>query len=438
MPVSFNVADHPANPVDLTAAQVDGLSPEMILSKACAHQYRSAGEILGSSFDTYEAPSSSGFKRRLSKLNPFTNRKDFPPTTMADSSKVRNVIPTPNGFVHTVLSAYNKHHNLIVRPDDVWLAILTQFNFFVNANAERLRANFVAHEGKQVLKVKRQASRHSMNFAEMSRSMAGQLGEVVVDPGLRAWVLPEFSTTTTLDTTTAAIVMMSTLKSYFEFYFTSIECGIPRVKLDGTKADWEALLKRLEKLKEYGVETIAWYHLLFPVISSFVSAFDAPGDPANVTFWQKVAHYLRGGSGPSYYSGWICAFCVFNEEGKWIGLPLKYDVCASKLLLVPEMLTVFHRRPSRPRPRKTYPRKSSGHATYAIMAPLRCLTEAIHRSMRWTARISPPPTSKSRLSWTTRGIPTLRIHAPWLQVLSGLAPRPARTRTMRRWTPCSR
>jgi hypothetical protein len=49
--------------------------------------------------------------------------------------------------VHTVILAYNKHHALIIRPDDVWLAILTQISLFVSANAELLRASFVAHEG---------------------------------------------------------------------------------------------------------------------------------------------------------------------------------------------------------------------------------------------------------------------------------------------------
>lgn len=34
-----------------------------------------------------------------------------------------DIIPQRNGFVHTVVEAYNQHRALIVRPDDVWLAI---------------------------------------------------------------------------------------------------------------------------------------------------------------------------------------------------------------------------------------------------------------------------------------------------------------------------
>jgi hypothetical protein len=96
-------------------------------------------------------------------------------------------------------------------------------------------------------------------------------------------------------------------------------CGIPRVTLEGEKEDWENILTRLEKLKEYGDETTAWYHLLVPVISRFVGAFDSPDAEENIEFWQKVAHYQGGGSGPTWIAGWINAFCVFDEKGKWVG-----------------------------------------------------------------------------------------------------------------------
>jgi hypothetical protein len=96
-------------------------------------------------------------------------------------------------------------------------------------------------------------------------------------------------------------------------------CGIPRVTLEGEKEDWENILSRLEKLKEYGDETTAWYNLLVPVISRFVGAFDSPDSEENIEFWQKIAHYQGGGSGPTWIAGWINAFCVFDEKGKWVG-----------------------------------------------------------------------------------------------------------------------
>jgi hypothetical protein len=229
-----------------------------------------------------------------------------------------NIVPSDNGFVRTILDAYNYHRALIIRPDDVWLAISVQFSFFVNGNAELLRSQFVTHEGKKELVVKAFGTRYTVDFGHMARTMADEIQKNVVDPSLREWIVPEFSTTTTNDTTVCSMVMMATLKEYFSYKFMLL-CGIPRVRLEGEKKDWENILKRLERLKEYGLQSIAWYHLLVPIVSRFVKAFDEPNGLENVNFWQRVAHYNGGGSGPTWLSGWITEFCVFDAQGRWLG-----------------------------------------------------------------------------------------------------------------------
>ena len=93
-------------------------------------------------------------------------------------------------------------------------------------------------------------------------------------------------------------------------------CGIPSVTLEGEKSDWEKLLSRVDKLEKFGAETSAWAALLRPIFRRFIKAFD--GEP-DVDFWGRVCHYNYGGSGPTYLSGWITAFCVWNDEGKWQG-----------------------------------------------------------------------------------------------------------------------
>ncbi|KAE9388072.1 hypothetical protein BT96DRAFT_927257 [Gymnopus androsaceus JB14] len=61
------------------------------------------------------------------------------------------VVHQNNGLVNTLLKAYSAHHAVSIRPDDVWITILTQFSFFVNANAEELRDKFVAHKVRNIL-----------------------------------------------------------------------------------------------------------------------------------------------------------------------------------------------------------------------------------------------------------------------------------------------
>ncbi|KAH9899279.1 hypothetical protein C8Q73DRAFT_679271 [Cubamyces lactineus] len=221
--------------------------------------------------------------------------------------------PESNGFVYAVFRAYANHHNLRIRPDDVWLAILTQLCFYVNAHAEELRHYFVAHEGKKELVVQASGTRYTVDFASLARQMTGKIHENVLDNTLVEWILPDFTTTTTKDTTICSVVMMSTLKAYFE-YTMDIICGIPYVTLEGTKADWQKLLKRLDRLYEMGDEPSVWAEMLRPILRRFVSAFD--GEP-DVQFWEHVLFHLHEMCGQDDITGWLTAFSVWDHKGRW-------------------------------------------------------------------------------------------------------------------------
>jgi len=72
--------------------------------------------------------------------------------------------------------------------------------------------------------------------------------------------------------------------------------------------------------------------MLRTVLSRFVRSFDVFSPNAAspdvdigeeekaslVEFWNKIADYHGGGSGPTYLSGWITAFSPWSSEGKWI------------------------------------------------------------------------------------------------------------------------
>ncbi|KAF9350896.1 hypothetical protein BGX26_010966, partial [Mortierella sp. AD094] len=219
MPVTFSPTRIPAEPFD--SGRVKLLSQQQLFKLACNDQYKLSDEILQSSLQA-----------------------------------TSDILPRHNGFVLTLSEAYNEHRALIIRPDDVWTAILVQFNFFVNGNAELLRSQFVSHEGQKTLKVEEIGNRYTVDFGKMAQDMTAEIDRNVVDPSLRKWILPTFTTTTNNDTIVSSVIMMATMKKYFKYIF-SLRCGLPRVTIEGEKRDWENILERLEKLKEYGLETIA-------------------------------------------------------------------------------------------------------------------------------------------------------------------------------------
>ncbi|KAH6915754.1 hypothetical protein BKA70DRAFT_469420 [Coprinopsis sp. MPI-PUGE-AT-0042] len=256
-----------------------------------------------------------------------------------------NIIPENNGFIKTVVTAYNQHHHLVLRPDDVWIAILGQFHHYVNAHAEELRDRFVAHEGKEKLTVIATGNRYSVDFGNLAKQMTDLIDQNVVDKELKEWILPNFSTTRHNDIVVSSVLMMATLKAYFD-YGVMLMCGLPSVTLEGERSDWVNLLNRVEKLDSFGDEPKAWARLLRPILSRFVSSFDGSPD---LNFWSKICHYASGGSGTDYLCGWITAFAVWSTEGKWQGPSLSGQKQDTKYM-----------------PKALYNLKLDG-ATYAIM-----------------------------------------------------------------------
>ncbi|KAJ7621050.1 hypothetical protein FB45DRAFT_133728 [Roridomyces roridus] len=143
MPVSFRVATHPAQ----TFQGSTGSSANQTLSSACRKQASKLEELIQFSLTS----KSEDVSRDIHEIIP-------------------GLVAEENGFVATLIEAYTKDRALIIRPDDVWLAIMSQFNFFVTACAELLLASFVAHEGQRALSIDcRPASFRDIDFGDLAR-----------------------------------------------------------------------------------------------------------------------------------------------------------------------------------------------------------------------------------------------------------------------------
>jgi hypothetical protein len=282
MPVIIHPAKHAASAVRTSKFSADPLE---LLQQGSTEEFKRCKDLLQSSFN---------------------------------SAASKNVVSNSNGFVQACIESYSHHHHLHIRPDDVWITILTQLSLYVNANAEQLRSQFVSHDGQKELAIVAEGNRYSVSWASIAEQFTTALGKNVNDPTLERWILQSFSTTTDTDRAVAAIAMMGTLQAYFS-YKVYLRCGIPSVTLHGTREDWVQLRDAVidvTKLPAFGAETEAWSRVLGVVLIHFIDSFDNPNSSATRDFWQKIAHYSGGGSGPRYWSGWITAFCFWDENGK--------------------------------------------------------------------------------------------------------------------------
>ncbi|KAG8166665.1 hypothetical protein KVR01_002354 [Diaporthe batatas] len=234
-----------------------------------------------------------------------------------------------NGFIWAAYHAYSAHHHLRIRPEDVWFAILTQITFYINAHAEELRSFFVAHEGKKRLR----AVSDIRDFGRLSVQMGEMISDNVKDPTLKDWVLPGFSTTTPTDTVVGSVLFMGAMQKYFSFD-GGVTCGLPSVTLLGDVGDWEDILGRLDKLDLLGDEPRQFADMLRPVLRSMIRSFAEPTSAEVITFWNTVVHQEELGSGTDSLSGWLMAFCYWDEYGKANGLPRDVKVLDGRVKYV--------------------------------------------------------------------------------------------------------
>ncbi|EFA84905.1 hypothetical protein PPL_01898 [Heterostelium album PN500] len=263
-----------------------------------------------------------------SQLNVDTEKEGETPPTISvlrtsvapsDNPEEKHLFNRNNSFINSCFDAYSRHHGLVIRPDDIWIAIVTQFSFYINAFSEELRNKIVDFEGKRNLDVSVNASLLDAPYDEMTLKMTELIAKNIKDPSLREWALPAFTTTTYTDRVVGAVCLMATMKNYFNYSF-SLLCGLPSVTLLGSEEDWKQLIDKVQRLNEFDLAETKymskWTAMLNPVLDKFLESVRGKPD---TNWWNQIANHIGGGSGPRYLSGWITVFNVFSPKGKWFG-----------------------------------------------------------------------------------------------------------------------
>ena len=219
--------------------------------------------------------------------------------------------PSADSFVRGAIQAWGQHQHLVVRPEEVWFTILAQMNFFMIKNAESIRDIFVSHEGQEVIYIE------DYTWYLVLQRFKDEIQARVKTAWLLDWIMPSFTTTTENDVMTANIMMMGLMQAYFKFE-GGIICGLPSVTLLGEQKDWEALLKKLDRLADFGAEPKAYSDRLRPILSRFVTTFKEPDSAATIDFWNGIATASTShtcGDPPYFISGWITGFYYWDANG---------------------------------------------------------------------------------------------------------------------------
>jgi Domain of unknown function (DUF4419) len=217
-------------------------------------------------------------------------------------------------FVAAVDAAFCGHRPLELSPDMLWLLVAQGLARHVNANSDALRRQFVQHDGKETITVRRDEfvkgspeNPWSEVLGEFSAQIKKHIGELN-----HSNIVVAFSTTGPVEKAANEIVMMDTLKRFFKYKCETM-CGIPEVKLEGTTEDWHKLSNRTKVLGDtYGLDW--WTNRIVPTLERIARNVAGADDP---DLWNSI-YKIDNESGGPHINGWIVDFFPYLRTTKWV------------------------------------------------------------------------------------------------------------------------
>ena len=213
-----------------------------------------------------------------------------------------------NAILQAFLLAYNRHEDVLLSPDDLWLMISINFSKYVNSKSEQLRHLFVDHEDKKTLVVVEPEGKREEDWTAFFGMMQQEISKHVKSPEIADNLTNNFSTTTEIELTLSYACIMDTFKSYFKYVRCIPACGIRNVHFMGTLYDWTLLKQKAEVLMTYTMPNDEFYRYvrdLLPILNEFIRTYE---EKVDVDFWNRIIDKKRGrlGSGSTeYISGWV-------------------------------------------------------------------------------------------------------------------------------------
>jgi Domain of unknown function (DUF4419) len=298
--VTFNVETVPAAlPSDLAKPR---LSEEEIMDEITREAYEFYGTASAS------ASASASIARSQNSVRSTNNSVIEASSLLSSENSGGTVFASGQGFLAACMMAFAHHLPLALTPDDLWIVIANGFARHVQENAEALRSNFVDHQGQREIRVREDRMVKGKSTPEQWEEwifpqFSERIGNVTINKdAYQTIAVDTFSTSTIASQAASEIILMSTMKSYFHFHMDTM-CGIPNVRLEGTRDDWEALRERTESLADWMLQGDThgdlWINdIVLPILDEFLNSFD--GD-VNYCFWQNMVKFRTTGDGSGSY-----------------------------------------------------------------------------------------------------------------------------------------
>lgn len=220
-------------------------------------------------------------------------------------------------FLAGTFKAYQEHRPIVISPDIIWTLIEQGFARHITLHAEKFRDRLVNFKEKREITIVLNKNDIRLgNPKSKWRSALPQFAEQIEKftgkehvNNLRA----DFSTTTTDSRIVSEIILMESVKSFFDYRMMVMGCGISTVTLEGSVADWESILKKLDYIETFDLSW--WTAELRPIIQQIVQSKKGNLDKA---FWNNMVQMRNKQVYAPHETidGWIAKFYPFTDKGE--------------------------------------------------------------------------------------------------------------------------
>jgi hypothetical protein len=253
------------------------------------------------------------FYRTVKKMAPNVIKSDF--ATIAPLKHLN--------YLEYLAFCYGGHYSSIVSPEHLWYLVLCNLANEVKENPEKYRSLFTDSKDKKEILVQ------TDDVTEISVSVViEELRELVFFDMSKT--LPKFSTSTELSELANGIAFCDMASPFFNY--STYLCGIPRLKILGTKEDWVLFRNSLNETKAIfdkvdNDQMVAHYlNKVWGTIGKIIDVFE---ESVDVDFFKSIFEVTPCGSGhQEEISGWITNFFMTVPETAYVE---NFLTCVSRM-----------------------------------------------------------------------------------------------------------
>lgn len=239
---------------------------------------------------------------------------------LSNNEYILNKIPSGNlqhlNYLYYLEICWKRHYNAVIKPDYIWQIILCEFANHIKNNSEKYRKLFTDSNEKKDIVV------NTIDPVILPiDSVVKKLIDLIPFKNVKSFI-PKFSTTNDLSILAFSAAFCDAMSPYYNYGM--FLCGIPKIKIEGTKSDWELLQSNFDIIvKELKLNK--YKNKVNKILNNIINSYE----DNDIDFFKNIIKMERCGSGSQHtVNGWIKDLYIDNVD---FGLTKNYPSCVSNV-----------------------------------------------------------------------------------------------------------